>query len=318
MISSVATEPKGSARGSNGAGESPISGAGWAWGVLLYTVFVILFGAVVRITGSGAGCGQHWPTCNGEVAHLPRSVEAAIELTHRMTSGLSLVAAIFLIALTRRRFSAGHLARRAAWASLGFLLVEALIGAGLVLFELVAKDDSVARAVVMAIHLSNTSLLTAAIATTAWSWNVPEPRLTLRGGRVMLLASAMLAVILISMSGAVTALGDTLYPVSERIGEPRHFLEQTRIVHPMLAILLAAFVWWVVSKTGPDAGPTGMTNAVRGALLVQLLLGGFNVWLSAPGWMQLVHLAVAKGVWILLVLHTLKVLSVGREARVSP
>ena len=53
----------------------------FAWGSLCYTVFVILFGAVVRISGSGAGCGQHWPTCHGEVAHLPRSIETAVELT---------------------------------------------------------------------------------------------------------------------------------------------------------------------------------------------------------------------------------------------
>jgi heme A synthase len=316
MASSLAAEPKGASHDSNPP-DSSTRGAGWAWAILGYTVFVILFGAVVRITGSGAGCGQHWPTCNGEVAHLPRSIETLIELTHRLTSGLSLVFAFGLIALSRRRFAAGHVARRAAWLGLAFLLVEALIGAGLVMFELVADDDSVARAVVMAIHLSNTSLLTGAMALTVWAWHPTPPRLSLRGVRAVVLGLALLAVILISMSGAVTALGDTLYPVAERSGEPRHFLEQTRIVHPVLAILLSAYVWWAVSKCARGA-PTPMASAVKGALLFQLFLGAANVWLSAPGWMQLMHLASAKGVWIVLLLFTFGVLSAQIESTINP
>ncbi len=317
MVSSLVSEPQGGPSETAGS-RAPVHGVGWAWGVLGYTVFVILFGAVVRITGSGAGCGQHWPTCNGEVAHLPSSLETAIELTHRMTSGLSLLFAVLLIAITRRRFARGHLARRAAFTSLLFLLLEALIGAGLVLFELVAEDDSVARAVVMAIHLSNTSLLTAAMVLTAWAWRVPVPRLTLRGSSALMLGGALLAVVLISMSGAVTALGDTLYPVSERVAEPRHFLEQTRVVHPVLAILLSSLVWWIVSVTGKRSSATPLAGALKVALVGQLLLGGLNVFLSAPGWMQLVHLGAAKGVWVLLVFFALNVLGNPREPGISP
>src|SRR5512145_445879 len=127
----------------------------FAWGSLVYTVFVILFGAVVRITGSGAGCGQHWPTCQGEVAHLPRTIEAAIELTHRVTSGISVVLVMFLPAVAFRLFPRGHVSRRAALASFAFMVVEALIGALLVLFRLVADDMSIARAVILPLHLTN-------------------------------------------------------------------------------------------------------------------------------------------------------------------
>lgn len=309
MASSLAAEPKGTSHGSKESAPPAASGAGFAWAVLGYTVFVILFGAVVRITGSGAGCGQHWPTCHGEVAHLPSTIETAIELTHRLTSGLSLLFALLLIALSRRRFAPGHVARRAAWVSLFFLLVEALIGAGLVLFELVADDDSLARAVVMAIHLSNTSLLTGAMALTAWAWSDRPPRLSLRGATARLLGTALFAIILISMSGAVTALGDTLYPVSERVAEPRHFLEQTRVVHPVVAILLSAYVWWAVSRATRGGSLAPMAIAVKAALACQLFLGALNVWLSAPGWMQVVHLAVAKGVWVVLLLFAFGALS---------
>src|SRR5690606_41336818 len=37
---------------------------------LIANTVVILQGAVVRATGSGAGCGSHWPTCNGTVVPL--------------------------------------------------------------------------------------------------------------------------------------------------------------------------------------------------------------------------------------------------------
>ena len=76
--------------------------------LLGYTLGVILFGAGVRITDSGAGCGQHWPTCNGEVLHLPKSLHTLIELTHRLTSGLSLLAVLGLLIGAFRLYPRGH------------------------------------------------------------------------------------------------------------------------------------------------------------------------------------------------------------------
>src|SRR6186713_2582797 len=108
----------------------------FAGGVTAATVLVVLFGAVVRITGSGAGCGQHWPTCHGEIAHLPRTLHTAIELTHRVTSGLALVVVLGLFAVTVRDEPRGHPARRLAFGAVLLMLLEALIGAALVLLAL--------------------------------------------------------------------------------------------------------------------------------------------------------------------------------------
>ena len=148
----------------------------FAWGVLAYTVAVVLFGAVVRITGSGAGCGQHWPTCQGEIVHLPKTVATAIELSHRLTSGLSLVLVVGVALVARRRFPDGHPTRWFAGAAVVLMIVEALVGAALVLLALVGQNGSVARAVVMAIHLVSTSLLTAAIALAAFFSDHAAPR----------------------------------------------------------------------------------------------------------------------------------------------
>lgn len=105
--------------------------AAFAWGVLAYNVAVILWGALVRATGSGAGCGGHWPLCNGEVLPHVSQIATVIELTHRVMSGAALVAVVAMFVWARRVFAPRHAARHwAGWALL-FILTEALLGAAL-------------------------------------------------------------------------------------------------------------------------------------------------------------------------------------------
>ncbi len=84
---------------------SPPRFARFAWGVLAYNVAVILWGALVRATGSGAGCGGHWPLCNGDVLPDVSKIGTVIELTHRVMSGVALVlvAAMFCVGLENFR-----------------------------------------------------------------------------------------------------------------------------------------------------------------------------------------------------------------------
>jgi heme A synthase len=289
-----------------------------AWLVLAYTFAVIVFGAWVRITGSGAGCGQHWPTCHGEVVHLPETTETLIELTHRVTSGLSMLAAIALLVWGLRRYRRPHLVRWGVGLAMVFMVFEALIGAGLVLLELVGRNDSISRAIVMAIHLSNTCLLTGAMTIAAWA--APgRPPLQLRGRASGLLAVGLVAIVLVSMSGAVTALGDTLYPLdaelglAERVGAGTHFLQRMRVVHPLLAVGVGLYLLWVAIALPGHAGarPHELANACAGLVVAQLCAGVVNIMLSAPGWMQLVHLALATALWIAFVLLTLEVSAAG-------
>jgi heme a synthase len=293
-----------------------------------YTIFVVLFGAVVRITGSGAGCGQHWPSCNGEIAHLPRRIETLIELTHRVTSGGALLAAFALAYVTVRGVPAGHPLRRVAYAAVVLMILEALIGAGLVLWRLVAADTSAARAVVMPAHLLSTyallAVLTLAVRFSATSDeqapNAPSPSTRLR----LLLAAA--AIVVASAAGAITALGDTLYPpaaasLAGRMGEDQaanaHFLQRLRVLHPVLAVFAALFVArvaWAFAG-GPRSAIRSASRAVIAFAGVQLLVGTLNVWLFAPGWLQVVHLGLALGLWIALV--TLAV-ELGVPARTAP
>jgi heme A synthase len=279
----------------------------FAWAVLAYNVAVVLWGAVVRATGSGAGCGRHWPRCNGVVIPRDPSVETLIEFSHRATSGLALLAVVAMLWMAFRRFPAGHPARTGATWSMILMLTEAGVGASLVLLELVAGNTSGARAWWMAAHLTNTFLLLAAIALTAW-WAGGGRRIHVRGqGAAAFLALAPIVLtVLVGVTGAITALGDTLFPkTSVGLTGGEHFLERLRIVHPLLAIATGGFAMVAAARLRrlrPDATTTRLTHAVTALVCIQLAAGTINVILLAPVAMQIIHLFLADALWLTLVL----------------
>jgi heme A synthase len=281
-----------------------------AWGVLAYNVLVVLWGALVRATGSGAGCGGHWPLCNGEAVPNLQTTATIIEYTHRLMSGLSIVAVCGLWMWSRVAFPRGDRVRWWAGLSAALLVVEAALGAGLVLFDYVAHNASVGRAFYLAAHLANTEVLLAALAMTAWS--AAGRRALLRASVPGVLQAALPLTIALSVTGAVAALGDTLFPapslgagLTQDFSSAAHFLLRVRIVHPGLALLLGFFLLYAASsavRARPSGGVKRMAAAVAGLALAQLVAGAVNVALLAPVWMQIVHLLLANLLWIALVL----------------
>ena len=281
--------------------------ARFAWGVLAYNVLVILWGAFVRATGSGAGCGDHWPLCNGEV--VPREAAAAtlIEFAHRITSGLALLAVVALVVWAYRAYPRGHRVRKAATFSTVLILTEALIGAGLVLFEYVAYNVSVARGYWIAAHLFNTFLLLAALTLTAWfasGGSAPRFRASALG---IALGGTLAAVLVLGVSGAVTALGDTLV-LGGGLDPAEHpvvaALVGLRIINPTLALVISAGIIAsvvLVIRQGRRVA-RALAFGVLGLYLMQLLVGLVNVWLRAPVEIQILHLLVTDLIWIGLVL----------------
>src|SRR6266540_6286398 len=104
--------------------------AKYAWFALAFNLLVIVWGAFVRASGSGAGCGSHWPLCNGEVVPVNPSIERVIEFTHRGMSGVALLLVLGMVIWAFRAYPPGRV-RRGAVASMIFILIEALIGAAL-------------------------------------------------------------------------------------------------------------------------------------------------------------------------------------------
>jgi heme A synthase len=287
--------------------------AKFTWFVLAVNLGVILWGAYVRATGSGAGCGSHWPLCNGEVLPKSQQIETMIEFTHRASSGIAFLLVLGMLIWALRIFPRGNRIRRGAIFSMLFMITEALVGAGLVLFELVAENTSTARALSISIHLVNTFILIACISLTAWWASGGRPiKIESKDSSAWLLAIGFIAVLILGISGALTALGDTLFPVSsieeglrQDFSPTAHFLIRLRILHPTIAVIIGIYliiiISWVISRVKHNE------NMILGRLtilfiLVQLLAGLINVYLLAPVWMQLIHLLLADLVWIGLVL----------------
>jgi heme a synthase len=279
---------------------------------LLATLAVIVWGAFVRASGSGAGCGSHWPTCNGEIVPHPKSFKTLVEVTHRITSGLDLLLVVALAFCSFRWLPKGHPGRAAGALSLFFMLTEAGVGAGIVLFEYVADNASVARATWMGVHLTNTFLLLAAIgaSVTFARGDLPEKRGLRRWSDWLLLGLAS-ALLLVGISGAIAALGDTLFPAASLTAgfaadasPTAHVLLRLRVLHPLFAVLTAALGLYAASRVhGESASPVVKRAALDLGVLVgvQVALGFLNLALLAPTAMQLLHLLAADLVWLALV-----------------
>ena len=105
----------------------------FAWVVLAFNLIVILWGGFVRASGSGAGCGAHWPVCNGQLIPRDAAIETLIEYSHRLTSGVALLMLLVLVIWAFRSFPARHRVRRVALAAgiiIGLGALGACIGIG--------------------------------------------------------------------------------------------------------------------------------------------------------------------------------------------
>ena len=294
----------------------PVALRRFAWGVLGYFIATILWGTIVRASGSGDGCGNHWPLCNGTVMQQSPTIQTIIEFTHRVTAGLDMIFVLGLLVWTWRSTVPRHLARWAAGAAVFFTLTEGLLGALLVKLGLTAQSTSPLRAPMLALHFSNTMLLVAALAMAAhflgrahgYRWRdicIIAPVGTTIG---------MIAVMIVGVTGSLAALGDTLFPatslgnsLAQDFSADSNWLLRWRWTHPTIAIIASIFLIWLLIRAARRGGPWDnrkLSAFVVGLLALQYVLGALDVWLLAPLWMQVIHLLGADVLWTALVVLT--------------
>ena len=286
-----------------------------AWLALGYNVLVILWGAFVRISGSGAGCGEHWPLCNGVALPVSPTLHTVIEFSHRLTSGLSGMLAIALLALALLRSPKGHPVRTGAILSLLLIIFEGLVGGVQVLLGLTATSTNPARGFVQGVHLANTfALLGALLLTAVWASGGPGLRLRGQGRLSWLSAAALVSMLVLGMAGAVTALGDLLFTptgmtpldtVRQDFSLSATIIQNLRVVHPVMALAVSAYLLWFAGSVGTRQGDSGTALqprrwkvALHALIGLQIVAGILNVILKAPGWMQMLHLLLACLMWL--------------------
>ena len=292
---------------------TPISTLALAWAALAGNLIVILQGAVVRATGSGAGCGAHWPSCNGVVIPLAPSTETLIEYSHRLLSLGVLLMGVWVLSRVWRSRKENRGLFVFGLASFVLLIIEALLGAATVLLGLTGDTVSVGRGLMVATHLVNSMLLVGALTLTIIYARQKRPwplNLAKQGTLTTALCVGLVGMLVLMFSGGIAAMGNTMFPseslsagLAADFDSNSHPLIRLRILHPLIAITIGIYLYislgyarWL--KPAPEAN--GVLKALVAVYVFQLAVGTANLALLAPVALQLLHLATAVAAFGLL------------------
>jgi cytochrome c oxidase assembly protein subunit 15 len=286
--------------------------ARFAWLTLGSNIFVVVWGAFVRASGSGAGCGNHWPLCGGSILPGFPEAQTVIEFFHRATSAAALAMVLFLLVWCWRKTSKGAWPRYSAVLAFVLLLNEGLLGALLVISNNVAQNPSLAHAFLLGLHFGNTLLLLGSLSLTAQWLSDGNHRFAVTAvpGERLAVGLGLGAVMMVGITGSLAALADTIFPAAslrssllQDFSSSTHHLLRLRLLHPAVVVLGVIYVLWVIRKSAwKRVHSVRMLHLLSATLILQIALGGLNIVLLAPVWLQLTHLFVADLFWIFVVL----------------
>ena len=283
----------------------------YLWGILLFTVAVIISGDIVQATESGAGCGDSWPKCDGTLIPAFADVHVAIEFIHRMLTSVLSFGYLGLLIGGYLLFGRKHPVWRSILFSTAILLVEILLGASLVLFGWVEDNATWGRVIADSFHVVNTLVLLGSLVLIIFLSRPDGGILVAKSNpKRRYLIFAMLIVILITVTGTINSLADTLYLSDHVVVEETpiaQLLVSVRAIHPLIAIIggfaIIGLLYLVIEE--PSAQKSALGFAVFGVIFLQFLSGVFNIVLLTPVETQIIHLGLADTLWILLVFFSL-------------
>ncbi len=280
-----------------------------AWAGSGFTLGLIVLGGIVRITGSGMGCGDHWPRCDGEW-FPPLDLPTLIESSHRWFAAVVslLVASIAVVALRRHR-SEPEL-RNPAILAAALLVAQVLLGA--VTVKLVLPPS------VVITHFANAMVLLAVLLVLALragsgsgrplpqSDRHPAHRLvtaTAAAGFVVILFGAQVA----NFDAGLLCLGFPLCNGSAM--PPAGPLAQLHWAHRALAFGFVVLLGLLAARVRSDARPESAglrvwTAAVVAATLVQVGVAAAMILHLLPTGLRALHLLVGAAIWAALVILT--------------
>ena len=287
-----------------------------AWAAAILAIGLVVLGGVVRITGSGMGCGDHWPRCDGQW-FPPLDLETAIEIGHRWVAALlSLLIALVAIEAWRHHRTEPRL-RNPATLALALLVTQVLLGAVTVKLELPPS--------VVIVHLANAMLLLATLLVTALRAGSPEPalpRAARHGDHGLVVFTAGFAFVLILLGAHVANLNAGWvclgFPFCRGfgLGPPPTSLGLLHWTHRILAyvfVILAAVLSVRIARRRDEAAAPlrSAANAILGLTVLQVIVAATMVVLSLPTALRAAHLLVGTLLW------TAAVIMVARSRRVG-
>ena len=290
--------------------------------VLFLALFVILWGAWVRFSHSGDGCGMNWPLCHDEWIPESDSSKTWVEWFHRASSSVFGCFVLFLVFFAFKYFPKNHKVRFWSLMTLVFTISEALIGAFLVLKGLTGQNFSGLRLFILNAHLLNSLFLTASLVLclrfSSGAVSIPLKKIGSLAGLYLIIA----------LTGSIASLSNTLFPsTSLRGGWVMDFdanspwIVHLRLWHPVTAILIGGVVLFYLlwSFTGKNyfiqlrelfknkksifCKLKELINSNRKLLLICFLFlglftGGATLLTLSPVIMKMIHLLTAYLVWI--------------------
>jgi len=270
---------------------------------LVVSVFSIIAGAIVRATGSGDGCGASWPTCNGEIIPELDTPSELIEFSHRSVSGVLLIITL-IIFVKSFKDEVPTLQKKIIWSLTFFVLLEALIGAVIVIYEWVGMNSSVPRIIAVPLHLVNTFGLLGAY--TLLFHLTRNSKTTLnnffdRGFKI-----GLFLFLLSGATGSIAALADVIFPsesfitgLAEDFDTNSEVLTRLRILHPIVASALSLYLYSEANRLQNEYQV--ITKNIKLLIFLGVLLGVSNVISNIILPLSILHLLMADLLWILYV-----------------
>ncbi len=220
-----------------------------AWAGSAFALGLIVLGGIVRITGSGMGCGDHWPRCNGEW-FPPLDLPTLIEISHRWAAAVvsGLVLAVALVALKRHRGEPEL--RNPALLAAVILVIQVLLGA--VTVKLVLPPSIVIT------HFANAMLLLAALLVVALRASspvrLPLPKDQRHGSHGLVMATVGLGFVVILFGAQVANFDAGLlclgFPLCNGSAlPPEGALATLHWTHRLLAFGFLALLGVLVTRT---------------------------------------------------------------------
>jgi heme A synthase len=277
-----------------------------AYVALTLAYLQIVFGAIVRITGSGLGCGDHWPDCYGSYTPTERGLGLIIEISHRYGAAL-LSTAVFALAIVafikrdERGIGGAGGVLRSSLAAAGLVVSAALLGAvtvklelnpGIVVAHLAIAMSLLGILAVTVIRAGGLGALSNLSGATDRTWRASRVAVGLAA--LTLLMGALTA----NFPDAAASCGG--FPWCRTInGSGTPLIIQ--IIHRTVAFLLFGHLWGVAAALPRRREPRALVIAARttfGLAIVQILIAAAMVEMSLPLALRSLHQAAGTLVWL--------------------